>query len=169
MATHLHLIVLEIKKLLGNLDGWLDKAAAYAESKKFDPAVLLASRLAPDMFPLLRQVQIACDNAKWAAARTAGAEAPSHADGEKTADELRARIASVVSYLEGFSAADFAGAEDRRVSLPRWEGKSMSGQEYLVEHALPNFMFHLTTAYAILRHNGVPLGKRDYLGALPLR
>lgn len=165
----IHLIVLEIKKLLGNLDGWLDKAAAHAAEKKFDVKVLLGSRLAPDMFPLMRQVQLACDNAKYLAARTAGVEAPAHPDSEETVDDLRRRIATVVTYLEGFAAGDFAGAEDRRVSLPRWEGKSMTGTESLFEHVLPNFFFHFTTAYAILRHNGVPLGKRDYLGPLPLR
>lgn len=163
------LIITEIEKLLGNMDGWLEKTAAWAAEKKVDPKVLLGSRLAPDMFPFVRQVQLACDNAKYAAARTAGVEAPAHPDSEESMEELRRRIASVVSYLAGFSDADFAGAEDRRVSLPRWGGQSMSGTESLFQHVLPNFFFHLTTAYAILRHNGVPLGKRDYLGELPLR
>jgi len=167
MSTH-H-IVLEIKKLLRNLDAILEKAVANAASRKFDPAVLLQSRLAPDMFPLVSQVRLACDHAKWAAARSAGKESPSHADNEQSVEELRVRIAGVVSFIDGFSAADFAGADDRRVSMPRWEGKSMSGSEYLIEYALPNFAFHYTTAYAILRHNGVDLGKRDYLGTLPMK
>lgn len=167
MSTH-H-IVLEIRKLLGNLDAVLEKAVASAAARKFDPAVLLQSRLAPDMFPLVSQVRLACDHAKWSAARSAGKEAPSHADNEQTVDELRARIADVVSFMDGFSAADFAGADDRRVSLPRWEGKSMSASEYLIEYGLPNFAFHYTTAYAILRHNGVDLGKRDYIGSLPMK
>ena len=167
MSTHQ--TVLEIKKLLRNLDAILEKTLANASARKIDPAVLLQSRLAPDMFPLVSQVRLSCDHAKWAAARTAGKEAPSHADNEKTIDELRARIAGVVSFMDGFTAADYAGADDRRISLPRWEGKSMSASEYLVEYALPNFAFHYTTAYAILRHNGVELGKRDYLGPLPMK
>jgi hypothetical protein len=162
-------IVLEMKKLLRNLDGCLEKGVAHATAKKFDPGVLLQSRLAPDMFPLVRQIQSACDHAKFAAARTAGKDPPSHPDTEQTMQEARTRIATVVEYLDGFGAADFEGADSRTVSLPRWEGKSMTATEYFAEFALPNFFFHLTTAYAILRHNGVDVGKRDYLGALPLR
>jgi hypothetical protein len=161
--------VLETKKLLRNLDGWLEKAVAFAEAKKFDPNVLLQSRLAPDMFPLLRQIQAACDQAKYGAARTAGKEPPSHPDNEQTMAEARTRIATVVSYLDTFASKDFDGADARTIRLPRWEGKSMKATDYFVEHALPNFFFHVTTAYAILRHNGVDVGKRDYLGALSLR
>jgi hypothetical protein len=165
----LHLIVLEMKKLLGSLDTCLEKAAGHAAARKYEPSVLLGSRLAPDMFPLLRQVQIACDQAKYAASRAAGKDAPSHPDTEQSFGELRARIAAVIAYLGGFSAADFDGASARLISLPRWEGKSMTAVDYVIEHAMPNFFFHYTTAYAILRHNGVDLGKRDYLGALSLR
>ncbi len=165
----LHLIVLEMKKLLGNLDTFLEKAAGHAAAKKFDVGVLLQGRLAPDMFPLIRQIQIACDQAKYAASRAAGKEAPSHADTEQTMDEIRARIAAVIAYLGEFSAADFEGAGGRSISLPRWEGKSMTATDYVIEHAMPNFFFHYTTTYAILRHNGVDIGKRDYLGALSLR
>ncbi len=161
----LHLLLLEIGKMLRNLDGCLTKAAA----RGGDERALLDSKLAPDMFPLVRQVQIACDTAKFAAARTAGKEAPSHADDETTIAQLKKRIAVVGEYLAGFTAADFEGAEERRLSLPRWEGKSMSAREYLIEHALPNFFFHVTTAYALLRHAGVEIGKRDYLGPMPLR
>jgi len=161
-----HAIVLEMKKLLKNLDGWLDKAKAHATAKSYDVNVLLQSRLAPDMLPLSFQIQTACDHAKFAAARTAGKEAPSIPDTEKTVDELRARIATTIGYLDGFKASEFEGADARRVSLPRWEGKSMSASDYCVEYAMPNFFFHLTTAYAILRHNGVDVGKRDYIGAL---
>ena len=161
--------VLEMKKLLRNVDAWLDKAVAHAKARNFDPNVLLESRLAPDMFPFVRQIQGACDSAKLAAARTAGKEAPSHPDDEKTIDDLRKRVATVTSYLDGFGKADFEGTDARKISLPRWEGKSMSATDYFVEHAQPNFFFHLTTAYAILRHNGVDVGKRDYLGALSLR
>lgn len=165
----LHLIVLEMKKLLGNLDTFLEKAAAHAAARKYDPGVLLQSRLAPDMFPLIRQVQITCDQAKYAASRGAGKDTPSHPDTEQTVDEIRARIAAVIRYLGGFSASDFDGADARTLSLPRWEGKSMTATDYVIEHAMPNFFFHYTTVYAILRHNGVDLGKRDYLGALSFR
>jgi hypothetical protein len=164
----LYPFVLEMKKLLGQIDGWLDKAEAHATARKFDANTLLQARLAPDMFPLVRQIQATCDQAKYAAARTSGKDVPSHADTETTFAELRTRVASVVAFLDGFSAADFEGAESRRVTTPRWEGKSMSAREYFVEHATPNFFFHLTTTYAILRHNGVEVGKRAYLGPLPL-
>jgi hypothetical protein len=165
----LHASLLEMKKLLGNLDGWLTKAAAYAEAKKFDPAVLLQSRLAVDMFPLARQVQSACDQAKFAAARTTGKQPPAHPDTEQTIDDLKKRIATVSAYLDEFTADDFTGAGERRVSLPWWEGKSMSAAEYFTEFVQPNFFFHLSMAYAILRHAGVDVGKRDYIGALPLK
>ena len=165
----LHVFVLEMKKLLTGLDGWLAKGVAHAEAKKFDANVLLQQRLAPDMFQLIRQVQAACDQAKFAASRCAGKESPSHPDTEQTIDEARKRIASVVAYLDGFTKDDFAGAEQRKITLPRWEGKSMTAVDYFVEFAQPNFYFHLTMAYAILRHNGVELGKRDFLGALSMR
>jgi uncharacterized protein len=165
----LYTFVLQMKKLLRGVDGWLDKAVAHATAKKFDPNTLLQSRLAPDMFPLIRQVQAVCDQAKFAAARTAGKDPPSHPDTEQTVDELRKRIASVIAYLDGFSAADFEGVEGRTISLPRWEGKSLTAFDYFVEHAQPNFYFHLTATYAILRHNGVDVGKRDYLGTLSFR
>jgi hypothetical protein len=121
------------------------------------------------MFPLVRQVQATCDQAKYAAGRTSGKEIPAHADTEQTVEELRGRIAKVVAYLGEFSASDFEGLEDRRVTTPRWEGKSMSASDYLVEHAQPNFFFHLSMSYALLRHNGVDVGKRDYLGELNMR
>jgi hypothetical protein len=159
----------QMKKMLAQLGKWLDAATAFAQSKKFDPNVFLTLRLAPDQFPFVKQVQTACDTAKLVAARLAGKEAPSHPDTEQTLDELRARIASVVAYLEGFSAANFQAASSRVITQPRWEGKVMSGADYFLEHGQPNFFFHLTHAYAILRHNGVGLGKRDYLGPLSQR
>jgi hypothetical protein len=162
-------IVLEMKKMLKNVDGWLDKAVANAQTRKFDPNVLLQMRLAPDMFSFARQVQACCDQAKFGAARTAGKEAPSHPDTEQTIAELKQRIASVVEYLDTFSKADFEGSDDRAVTTPRWGTKSMVATHYLVEHALPNFFFHVTTAYALLRHAGVDVGKADYLGPLPWR
>jgi uncharacterized protein len=159
----------QMKKMLGQLGKWLESAAAFAQAKKFDPNVFLTFRLAPDQFPLAKQVQTACDTAKLVAARLAGKEAPSHPDTEQTLDELRARIGTVIAYLEGFSESDFAAAANRVITQPRWEGKVMSGADYFREHGLPNFFFHLTHAYAILRHNGVAIGKRDYLGPLSQR
>jgi uncharacterized protein len=159
----------EMKKVLGQLDKWLEAAVAYAQSRSFEANVFLEQRLAPDQFPLVRQVQTACDTAKLAASRLSGKEAPKHADQEKTIDELRARVQSVIGYLNGLSAKDFEAAATRVVTQPRWEGKTMSGADYFVEHAVPNFFFHASHTYAILRHNGVGLGKRDYLGALSLR
>ncbi len=161
--------VTQMKKMLGQLDKWLEKAAAVAQTKKFDTTVYLSLRLAPDQFAFARQVQTACDTAKLVAARLTGKEAPSHPDTEQTLDELRARVGAVVTYLEGFSAKDFEGAATRVITQPRWEGKVMSGADYFIEHGVPNFFFHLTHAYAILRHNGVDLGKRDYLGPLSQR
>lgn len=161
--------ILEMKKLLRSLDGCLDKAVAFAGTKKFDPNVLLQVRLAPDMFPLVRQVQATCDQAKFAAARLGGREVPSHPDTEQTMDELKKRIATVVGYLDEFSEKDFEGIEGRTVTTPRWEGKSMTATNYFVEHAQPNFYFHLAMTYAILRNNGVDVGKRDYLGQMTWR
>jgi hypothetical protein len=159
----------QMKKMLAQLDKWLEAAEAFAKTKSFDPNLFLGFRLAPDQFAFARQVQTACDTAKLAAARLAGKEAPSHPDSEQTLGELRARVATVLTYLNGFSPKDFDGAAARVVTQPRWEGKVMTGADYFLEHAVPNFFFHLTHAYAILRHNGVPVGKRDYLGALTLK
>lgn len=148
------------------MEKWFDLAVAHAEAKKFDPNLFLGFRLAPDQFALVRQVQTTCDTAKLAASRLTGKEAPKHEDKETTIAELRARIHAVLEFVEGCTAKDFEGAAARVVSQPRWEGKTMTGANYFLEHALPNFFFHLTNVYAILRHNGVPIGKRDYLGAL---
>jgi hypothetical protein len=149
--------------------GWLDKAVAYADQNKFDPEVLLVARLAPDQFALLRQIQVACDNIKAIVARLGGKELPSHPDTEKTVPELRERVQKVLDFLGTFKPDDFVGAEDRTVSAPQWQGKTMRGGDYLDHYALPNLYFHLSHAYAILRHNGVPLGKRDFLGDVPLK
>jgi uncharacterized protein len=164
-----YLLIVQMQKLLGSLDNCLGKAVAAAESKKYDVNLLLQCRLAPDMFPLVRQVQATCDQAKYAAGRTTGKDMPTHPDTEQTVAELRARISAVSSYLASVSEQDFATLGDRTVTTPRWEGKSMTALAYLVEHAQPNFYFHLSMTYAILRHNGVDVGKRDYLGALPYR
>jgi hypothetical protein len=156
-------------KMLGNLSALLDKAAAYADSKKFESSVLLEARLAPDQFPFTRQIQITCDTAKLCASRLTGKDAPTHADTEKTLPELKARIASVISYLQGFSEKDYAGSAERHVTQARWEGQYLTGHDFILHHALPNFYFHLTTAYSILRHNGVEVGKKDYLGPMPFK
>jgi uncharacterized protein len=159
----------QMKKQLGQIEKWLDSATAFAKEKAFDPNVFLGLRLAPNQFAFARQVQTTCDTAKLAASRLSGKEAPSHPDTEQTLDELAARVRTVIAYLDGFSAKDFQDAATRTVTQPRWEGKVMTGADYFVEHAVPNFFFHLAHVYAILRHNGVNLGKRDYLGAVTLR
>lgn len=161
--------VTQYSKMLDNLSRILDKAAQYAETKKFNVDVLLNSRLAPDQFNLIRQVQITCDTAKFGAARVCGKEAPSHPDTEVTLAELQARIKTVQDYLASFTLADFAGAEERHVSQPRWEGKYLTGVEFVIQHSLPNIYFHITTAYSILRNNGVDVGKKDFLGNMPLK
>lgn len=159
----------QFKKTLRQLETWLRAAEKFAASQSLDPKQLLESRLAPDQFPFTRQVQIACDTAKLAASRLTGKEAPAHSDTEQSFQELATRVQSVVSYLDSLSAKDFEGAQERVVTQPRWEGKVMTGADYFLEHALPNFFFHATHVYALLRHAGVPLGKRDFLGAISLR
>ncbi len=159
----------QMNKMLGHLDAWLVKATEFAQKKSFDPNTLLVARLAPDQYPLVRQVQLSCDHAKFAPARLTGKEAPKHADDEQTIESLRARIQAVRAWVDSFSAADLEGAAKRVVTLPRWEGKGLIGDDYLLEYALPNFNFHVTHAYAILRHNGVDLGKKDYVGPVSLR
>lgn len=156
-------------KMLHNLNAIMDKAVLYSAQKKFDMDVLLQARLAPDQFNFIRQVQIACDTAKLFTARMAGQEAPTHEDTEKTLPELKARIENVIGYLNSFKAEDFIGAEERKISQPRWEGKYLTGMEYATQHALPNIYFHITTAYSILRHNGVEIGKKNYLGEMPYK
>ena len=156
-------------KMLRNFSAILDKAAGYADFKKFDVSVLLTARLAPDQFDFTRQIQIMCDTAKKCAAQLAGKDAPVHQDNEKTLPELRTRIENVIGYLETFTANDFASAATRHISQPRWEGQYLTGAEFVIHHAIPNFYFHLTTAYSILRHNGLDVGKRDYLGKMPYK
>ena len=149
--------------MLGNLDHWLQSASAYAGQKSFEPDVLAQARLAPDQYTLVQQVQSACDQAKYAAAYLSGQKPPSHPDSEKTIGELRARIQTCTEDLGTFKASDFTGAEERRVAPPWMQGNSVRGDQYLTRIAVPNFYFHVTTAYAILRHNGVDVGKADYL------
>jgi len=156
--------IVQFSKMLANLDQWLQTATAYAQSKDFDPDVLAHARLAPDQYDLVQQVQSACDAAKYAAAYLSGQTPPSHPDVEKTVAELRARTRTCIAYLATFKAADFAGADERSVSPPWMGGHSVRGDQYLNRIAVPNFYFHVTTAYALLRHNGVALGKRDFVG-----
>jgi hypothetical protein len=151
--------------MLGNLSSILDKAAAHAEAKKIDPSIFINSRLAPDMYPLSRQVQIATDMAKGCAARLAGIEVPSYEDNETTFAELQARIAKTVAFMQSVNELQLNGSEERTVTLKLRNNEiSFIGQPYLLTFVLPNFYFHITTAYAILRHNGVEIGKMDFIG-----
>jgi uncharacterized protein len=152
---------------LRNLSAILDKAQVHAEAKKIDPTALGGLRLIADMLPLARQVQIACDTAKGAVARLAGVEIPAWPDTEQTLPELKARIAKTLDFIESVPAAKLDGAEEREVVMKRGgQDTRYKGLQYLLGHAIPNFYFHLTTAYNILRANGVDIGKRDYLGAI---
>lgn len=155
------------KQMLGSLDDILGKAVTYADSKKIDPAVLLQSRLYPDMLPLLRQVQIACDFAKGVCSRLAGAEAPAHDDTEQTFADLQQRIAKTRAVIESLTPAQFEGSEQREIVLRPGTPKErkMDGQSYLLAYGLPQFFFHVNMAYALLRHNGLEIGKKDYMGA----
>lgn len=153
-------------RMLGNLLVWLDKAQAHAEVRKFDPNNYLGLRLAPDMLPFARQVQIASDTAKACMARLAGVEAPKWDDNEASLDELRARVRKTLDYVNSISAAQVDGSEGREITIPRRSSEPLvfNGETYLKHYAMPNLHFHLTTAYALLRHGGVELGKGDYLG-----
>jgi len=150
---------------LKNLSGILTKAQDHALARKIDPAVLLSARLFPDMFAFTRQVQVACDTAKGAAARLAGQEVPKHEDTEQSFAELQQRIAKVIAFIESIPADRIDGSEGRKIVLTlRGEEVTFNGLQYLTGFALPNFYFHVVTAYDILRHNGVEVGKRDFLG-----
>ena len=171
MSFSIHQVAVPVfSQGLTALSGLLAKAQAFAEAKKVDPAVMLNLRLYPDMFPFVRQVQTACDHAKGAVARLAGTEIPTHADTEANFAELSARVDKTLSFVKGFKPGQFEGAEDRQIVLllgPKKEFKlEFTGADYLTKFATPNFYFHLTTAYAILRHCGVEIGKRDFLGGV---
>jgi hypothetical protein len=154
-------------RALDNLQSWFDKAEAFAAAKKFDPQVLLAARLAPDMLPFTKQVQIACDSAKFGVARLSGVEAPKFDDTEVSLADLRQRIAKTLEYIRSVPAQRLEGTEDKDIVVPRRDGSmTLKGEFYLKHYVLPNVFFHVTTAYALLRHNGVDLGKGDFLGAL---
>jgi hypothetical protein len=151
--------------MLANLRKFIDKAEASAKARKFEPNVLMTARLAPDMFPFNRQVQLTCDFAKNSSARLAGLEAPRFEDTETTADELRARIDKTIVFVQSVAASAIDGQEERDIKIPlRDRTLEMKGLPFLQTWALPNFYFHLVTAYDILRHNGVELGKGDFLG-----
>jgi hypothetical protein len=167
--SDVHAQLVQFSKMLKNLDAWLTKAEAHAQAKKFDAAVLLQARLAPDMLPLLNQVQIACDGVKTFAARLAGKEPPKHPDTETTFEQLHARIRTVLEYAATFKPDDFKGYETRVVPLPFMPGKGLNGSDFMLEMNVPNTYFHFTTAYALLRHSGVEIGKYDYIGSIKLR
>src|SRR3954465_11308432 len=151
--------------ILRNLSTLLDKAEAHCAAKKIEPSALTTYRLYPDMFPLTRQVQIACDSAKGAVARIAGVEIPKHEDTEQTFADLKARIAKTIDFLESVPASKVDGSEEKEVVLQMRSGeRRFKGLQYLLGHAYPNFYFHVTTAYNILRHNGVEIGKADFIG-----
>jgi hypothetical protein len=163
------LTVPQFVKMLTNLNHLIEKSETYAQAKKFEMDVLLNSRLAPDQFHFIRQVQIVCDTAKLGVSRLTGKEAPTHADNEKTVAEIKERINSTINYLKTIASKDFEGAEAKHIKTPRWEDQYLTGFDYVQHHVIPNFYFHITTAYSILRHNGVDIGKKDYLGALPFK
>lgn len=150
---------------LGNLDRILDKAQAHAEAQKLDAAVLIDFRIFPNMFSMSRQVQIACDAAKGVVARLAGVEIPADEDNERTIEELKDRIAKTIAFIQGFTPAQIDGTEDKEIITKRGDKETRyTGMQFLLGHAMPNVYFHVTTTYNILRHNGVEIGKRDYLG-----
>ena len=151
--------------ILGNLLNILDKAQAHADARKIDGTVLTGDRLFPDMLPMTKQVQIACDAAKGVIARLSGVDAPVFDDNEKTLAELKARVASTIAYIQSVPAAQIDGTEDKEIIVKRGDKEThYKGMQFLLGHAVPNFYFHVATAYNILRHNGVDIGKRDYLG-----
>lgn len=168
MAISMHSASVPVfTRMLGHLAAWLDKAEAHAQAKKFDTSVYLAARLAPDMLPFTKQIQIACDAAKFGVARLAGVEAPKFEDNETSFADLRERIRKTVAFVESVPASAIDGAEDKDITVPRRDGNIvLKGEFYLKHYVQPNFYFHVTTAYALLRHNGVELGKGDFLGAL---
>jgi len=155
-----------LQRTLTALDACLDKAQAHADGVKFDSANLLGSRLAPDMFPLSRQIQIACDFGKSIPSRLAGIEVPKWEDNEVTFADFKARIAKTLAYVSTFKPEQFEGAGDRHIDIPMRDGSKLefNGADYLNHFALPNLYFHVATAYNILRHNGVAIGKRDFIG-----
>jgi hypothetical protein len=164
-----HLAIRQFVRTLKNLDAIIGKAATYAETRKFDVNNFVGARLFPDMLPFANQVRIATDMAKAAAASLSGKEAPKFEDNEKTIEELRGRIRKCISYLDGFSAADFEKVSAKTViKIPFPQGKALYAEEYLFGRQIPNFFFHVSTAYNLLRAGGVEIGKLDFIGSLEL-
>ena len=161
-------VVTQCTQSLKNLLTCFDKAEQYAATKKFDTGVLMTSRLAPDMQAFIYQVQSACDYVKAAAAWLSGQQPPKHEDNEQTIDELRARIRKTIAFVESVTDAQYAGASERKVRLSWAPGKVIGGKDYLLQMTIPNTYFHIAMAYAILRHNGVDVGKQDFLGLVNL-
>jgi hypothetical protein len=161
-------VVSQCTQSLKTLEGWLDKAEQHAAAKNFDVGVLMNARLAPDMKDFIYQVQSACDYVKAAAAWLSGQTPPKHEDNEKTIDEVRTRIRKAVAFAESVKKAQYEGASDRKVSLSWARGKVLGGEDYLLQMTIPNVYFHISMAYAILRNNGVDVGKMDFLGPINL-
>jgi uncharacterized protein len=165
-----HQTIRQFARTLRNLDAILGKAITYAETRKFDPNNFITARLFPDMLPFAAQIRIACDSAKAAAANLSGKEAPKHEDNETTFAELRGRIGKCLAYLDSFKEADFAATSGATmIKLPNHPGKGLLAEEYLLARQIPNFYFHVVTAYALLRAGGVDVGKKDYLGQLDVK
>src|SRR3984893_13153247 len=159
-------VISQCVSMLKNLESWLDKVEEHAAAKEFDVGVLMAGRLAPDMKPFVYQVQSACDYVKAGAAWLSGQTPPKHEDNEQTVDQLRARIRKTVAYAESVNESQYVGASERSISLSWTPGKILRGEDYVLQITIPNVYFHLAMAYAILRHNGVDLGKMDFLGSI---
>lgn len=167
MKISMHAMSVDVlSNILGNLSWLLEKGEAFATAKKIDPSVLLTARLAPDMFPLSRQVQVACDIAKNSVSRLAGQEPPRFEDNETTFEQLRARIARTIAFMKGLPAKDFENSETREIKVPAGPDRTLEfkGLNFVQSWAIPHVFFHVTTAYNILRHNGVEIGKSDYIG-----
>lgn len=158
-------------KMLNNLSALLDKVIIFSEEKKISPEVLLNSRLAPDQFNLIKQIQVACDGAKLGIARILGKEneAPKFEDNEKTVEELKNRIKSTIEYLQTIKEDDFKDLENQKIVYPFMKDSYVTAEESLIEFSMPNFYFHVATAYSILRHNGMNIGKSDYIGSVPFK
>jgi hypothetical protein len=159
-------VISQCSQSLKNVEAWLDKAEQFAAAKKFDVSVLLNGRLAPDMKPMIYQVQSACDYVKAAAAWLSGQRPPKHEDKEQTVEELRVRIRKTIDFVEGVSKTQYEGAEDRKVALSWAPGKVLGGEDYLLQMTVPNVYFHIAMVYSVLRSGGVDVGKMDFLGAL---
>lgn len=167
MKISMHAMSVDVlSNILGNLSWLLEKGEAFATAKKIDPSVLLSARLAPDMFPLTRQVQVACDIAKNSVSRLAGQEPPRFEDNETSFEQLRARIARTIAFMKGLPAKDFENSETREIKVPAGPDRTLEfkGLAFVQTWAIPHVFFHVTTAYNILRHNGVEIGKSDYIG-----